>query len=87
MWLTVLTAVVHTPASVVAIDKGLCVSYPAYFLSCASLPISVPVKPSNSTGMQQETVPGPRASREVNKQLYTFSHKTPEEQFWTLSQH
>lgn len=50
MWLTALTAVFHTPASVVATSEGLTWAKPASFLTCARPPLSIPVKPSNNTG-------------------------------------
>lgn len=86
MRLTALTVVFCTPVSVGATTKGL-----------ATLPVFWPVRglpplfqwnhQTALAGAQQETVLGPRAPCEVNKQFYTFSHKTPEEQFQTVSQH
>lgn len=50
MWLTALTAAFRTPASVVATTEGLTCAKPAYFLTYARPPLSIPVKSSNNTG-------------------------------------
>lgn len=50
MWLTALTAVFRTPASVVATTEGLTRAEPAYFLTYVKPPLSIPVKSSNNTG-------------------------------------